>query len=91
MINLGRCRQLIEGEIEAETVQEDLFVEAYTSAVSGQLLITFLIDCNDIDTLDADSLHFVMLGYGWGQYDLQEEEDQALLGTLSENNNKKFH
>jgi len=91
MINLDRCNELIMGMVEPDTLEEELFIDAYTAAVESVLLIEFLVDQKDeIDTLDADTIHHMMLGYAWGQYDLKEQENSELLTSFNDKT-KKFH
>ena len=81
-----RLQQLIEGNTNPITLGEELFVDSYHRALTGELQSGILESyLNILDHLTIDEVWYLVLGYTRGQHDL-EENDQELFITINRNN-----
>ena len=86
MIGLERINKLITGEIDPETLGEEVFVNAYEAAISGVLLFSYLIEAKPpLNELTDDELHYIIMGYSMGQKTLEDAESELI------ENDQTFH
>jgi len=89
MINLKKCNDLINGACEADNIEEHVFLNSYTAAVEGKTLLEYLVSLgSQVDVMDSECLHYLLLGYAWGQYDLDDSlMIEAILDIDDEGSN----
>ena len=75
-IDMERLRGLKSGKMMPERFAEELFMQAYNLGMTGALFLLTLSEIEDSTGLTVEEYDYFLLGYGWGQHDLMELENQ---------------
>lgn len=90
-IDMQRIEMLVRGE-QPEGVEEELFVVAFKSGLSGESFMLTLLQVSDIfEGLTHGGKNYFCLGYALGQKTMMETEEEMTDATTHNYNKKTTH
>lgn len=76
-MNLGHLEQLLRGEVEPTTQEDEIFLVSYNSGIASFLVKDLLTELKDeVDEFGKEQWIMLVFGYMMGQKDLFDMNDE---------------